>query len=242
MTKTKFLTLLQERICMLDDAEQKDILDEYAQHIDMQVESGMTEAEAIEDFGPMDELAAEILSAYHVKSVAVSASSDLEDMAESGKDMASAAVSATKRGCSKLSRILSGAYGKLLAWLRGVKDAVSKFARGLGGATGKAAKGSGKFLASLKDGSLSFGGFCVRACSVLLRWIWNVCVACLAAVSFIVALCSVFGVGLCIILVVQGYPFGGMTVGLLGAALFAGSLGFLMAKGIRVKKAEGGRA
>ena len=67
MDKATFLVQLQKNIGMLDDGEQKDIIDEYAQHIDMKVSGGMTEAEAIEDFGDFNEFVREVLSAYHVK-------------------------------------------------------------------------------------------------------------------------------------------------------------------------------
>lgn len=65
--KESFLKELQSRLAVLEEAEQQDILAEYAQHIDLRVESGLTEEAAIQDFGDMDQLAAEILGAYHVK-------------------------------------------------------------------------------------------------------------------------------------------------------------------------------
>ena len=45
----------------------RDILSEYEQHIDMKVKSGLSEEEAIADFGSLPELTAEILEAYHVR-------------------------------------------------------------------------------------------------------------------------------------------------------------------------------
>ncbi len=65
--KAWFLKELQSRIAVLEDAEQQDILAEYAQHIDLRVAGGLTEEEAIQDFGDLDQLASEILEAYHVK-------------------------------------------------------------------------------------------------------------------------------------------------------------------------------
>lgn len=52
---------------MLADEEQEDILQEYEQHIEMKIEKGLSEEEAIRDFGSVRELAGEILEAYHVK-------------------------------------------------------------------------------------------------------------------------------------------------------------------------------
>ena len=74
MNKTEFLLALQKQISMLEDDEQKDIIDEYSQHIDMKVQNGMTEDEAIEEFGPLDQLVGEILGAYHVKAPSPNAS------------------------------------------------------------------------------------------------------------------------------------------------------------------------
>lgn len=67
MNKEKFLQELREYLQVLEDQEQEDILEEYAQHIDMKLQKGLSEEEAIRDFGSMKELAAEILEAYHVK-------------------------------------------------------------------------------------------------------------------------------------------------------------------------------
>mgnify|MGYP002538310408 CR=1 FL=1 len=66
MNKTEFLNELEKRIRVLDKNEINDILGEYSQHIDMRKESGLSEEDAIKDFGDMDELASEILEAYHV--------------------------------------------------------------------------------------------------------------------------------------------------------------------------------
>ena len=67
MNKNEFLEELNRHLLILEDEEQQDILEEYSQHIDMKVESGLSEDEAIRDFGSVKELAAQILEAYHVK-------------------------------------------------------------------------------------------------------------------------------------------------------------------------------
>lgn len=48
------------------EKEWEDMIEEYSQHISMCMKSGMKEEEAIEDFGDMDDLIAEILEAYHL--------------------------------------------------------------------------------------------------------------------------------------------------------------------------------
>ena len=61
MSKETFLEELRGYLEILEDQEQQDILEEYEQHIDIKVQNGQSEEEAIRDFGPVRELAAEIL-------------------------------------------------------------------------------------------------------------------------------------------------------------------------------------
>lgn len=65
-SKESFLKELQSGLAVLAESEQQDILAEYAQHIDMRMAGGLTEEEAIRDFGDIHQLTAEILAAYHV--------------------------------------------------------------------------------------------------------------------------------------------------------------------------------
>lgn len=58
---------LERSLSVLQESELRDILSEYEQHIDMKVKSGLSEEEAIADFGSIPELTAEILEAYHVR-------------------------------------------------------------------------------------------------------------------------------------------------------------------------------
>lgn len=66
MNKKDFLKFLKTELDVLQDREIEEILSEYAQHIDMKVEAGFTEEEAIKDFGDLDEFVSEILAAYKV--------------------------------------------------------------------------------------------------------------------------------------------------------------------------------
>ncbi len=67
MNKNEFLEALKRALAVLDEAELQDIIDEYEQHIDMKTANGLTEEEAIADFGDFKELTAELLEAYHVR-------------------------------------------------------------------------------------------------------------------------------------------------------------------------------
>lgn len=66
MNKNEFLKYLEKRFEVLNEKERDDILNEYSQHIDMKIQSGLSEEEAIKDFGDISELADDILSAYNV--------------------------------------------------------------------------------------------------------------------------------------------------------------------------------
>ncbi|MCI8836828.1 MAG: DUF1700 domain-containing protein [Hungatella sp.] len=67
MGKREFLSELEKSLSVLQEDELRDIIDEYEQHIDIKVKKGLTEAEAIADFGSLQELTGEILEAYHVR-------------------------------------------------------------------------------------------------------------------------------------------------------------------------------
>lgn len=66
MNRQEFFDELREYLKILEDEEQEDILAEYSQHIEMKMKSGLSEEEAIRDFGQVKELAGQILEAYHV--------------------------------------------------------------------------------------------------------------------------------------------------------------------------------
>jgi len=66
MKKDEFLRELESRLQILNEAERKDIIDEYSQHIELKIANGLNEEEAARDFGDIKELAGEILSAYNV--------------------------------------------------------------------------------------------------------------------------------------------------------------------------------
>lgn len=67
MDKKTFIRELERSLSVLQEDELKDIIGEYEQHIDMKVQRGLTEEEAIEDFGSISQLTSEILEAYHVR-------------------------------------------------------------------------------------------------------------------------------------------------------------------------------
>ncbi|MBQ5782939.1 MAG: DUF1700 domain-containing protein [Oscillospiraceae bacterium] len=66
MTREEFFSKLNARLSILNESERRDIIEEYQSHIDFKIQDGKSEAQAISDFGDIDELADEILQAYHI--------------------------------------------------------------------------------------------------------------------------------------------------------------------------------
>ena len=68
MTRYEFISVLKEKLYLLNENECRDIIEEYMAHIDMKMAEGKSEADAIKDFGNIGDLASEILAAYHIDS------------------------------------------------------------------------------------------------------------------------------------------------------------------------------
>ncbi len=66
MNKEKFFKELEKRLQILSEEERMDIINEYKDTLREKVKHGRSEKEAIEDFGSMDELVKNILSAYKI--------------------------------------------------------------------------------------------------------------------------------------------------------------------------------
>lgn len=66
MSKAEFLQELEKRLHVLNEKERQDVLGEYAQHIDLKIANGMSEEEAVKDFGSIEELIGELLDAYSI--------------------------------------------------------------------------------------------------------------------------------------------------------------------------------
>ena len=66
MSQDKFFKELEKRLEILSEEERNDIINEYKDTLHEKMKHGESEEKAIEDFGPMDELVTEILSAYKI--------------------------------------------------------------------------------------------------------------------------------------------------------------------------------
>lgn len=250
MKKTEFLSELKKHISLLEDDEQQDIIDEYSQHIDNKVSKGMTEDEAIEDFGPFDQLMEELLGAYHVKASAVEKSSNLNagSLVDGSKRAAEKAMNATKKGCSKLKRCweeLDGlANAKALAKGNAPEGEGEKPPAGsepeqtsrAKAALGKAARTVKEAGNAAVQGGTSLGGSAFALTKTFIRWCWNFCVVCMVAGTVCCALGSLFCLGLCLVLLLQGYPLAGVSLAALGTSVALVCLSVLCVQLILIKK------
>lgn len=96
MTKEEFLKKLEKELSILNEKERKDIIDEYKDTIEEKIKHGQTEAEAVQDFGDLDELVSEILDAYKINPEYGQKESSTSKFAEEGEKL-------IKKGASKLA-------------------------------------------------------------------------------------------------------------------------------------------
>lgn len=66
MNKEQFIAYMNKKLAVIKEEERKDIIDEYINHIDMKVQEGISEEDAIQAFGDIDEMVKEILDAYNI--------------------------------------------------------------------------------------------------------------------------------------------------------------------------------
>ena len=256
MNKTEFLNELEKRIRVLEKNEIKDILSEYSQHIDMRMESGLSEADAIKDFGNMDDLAAEILEAYHVNPEYEKNEDTVTDTAENKKDLkglwtafmgicASAAggiKSFFKAGGRLIKKIVLKIWSLIsLLWFK---------IKGLFGRKEKPVQSETEQIINETDINENTDikksdkhkkiGKAKGRCRKMISGFLFICLAiivilCLIPVT-IGGLISVFGLGASIVLMVQGYPVLGIFIICLGCSVMGVSLWLLLVSLIIKKK------
>lgn len=133
MKQEEFLNILKDRLQVLNEKEREDILSEYRQHIELRMESGLTEEEAIRDFGDLNELVEEILDAYSVNP---------EYGKRSGFDPkagAKAAGEAVSAGTRRAGAFCRRAASALKRW-------TAAFFRGAAGLAGRIWSGAGRMF------------------------------------------------------------------------------------------------
>lgn len=252
MDKTGFLKELKQYLAVLNDGEQKDILDEYSQHIDMKMERGMSEPEAIKDFGDIKELASEILEAYHVNpqygakkhtKFAKKEEMPAADLRNKGRKLWASTTGFFKKAVEKASGGLAWLWQmakkpfhllaetwknrknrqnrqnhlELPASLRKRRQAedcaMIRRKNMIGEIPGMAANG----IRNLWMATFHLAAWCVR-------WAWNLFMLFVALITGMMLLGSLYGLGVLVVLLLQGYPLAGFMLGCLGLVLCTGAL------------------
>lgn len=234
MNKQEFLNELKQRIDMLEDSEQQDILAEYAQHIDLRISGGLSEEEATRDFGDLNQLAGEILGAYHVKPDFQKAQMVSEPVtppqSEPHRSTAASVGKKLKEAGSAVKAFFVRMGHGIGNWFHRVSTKVqSWFHRTPKSADSvqslsKPKKNRTSWLVSLRSGWSQVTSWLGRTCILLLWLIWNFGLLVCAVPVVLITLAIVLGLGTLVILLFQGYPLIGVTVCALGVLLCCASL------------------
>lgn len=240
MDKREFLKELGSYLDVLEEQEQQDILNEYSQHIEMKIQKGMSEKEAIEDFGNMEVLASEILSAYHIKlqEKPVGEYHGIHTLIQKGKQWGKNAAAAAQEGGRGLWKGLKwlvkapvtavcALWKKLLQFKnREKKQGDSGHMERYG------------FMKGIKNVIVSTWQFCIRACFWCARWAFNLMILFIAAIAGILALMCLFGFGVLFVLLLAGYPLIGITLACFGGLIMCGAFTGLVLLFIKLKKRD----
>lgn len=232
MNKQEFLEELKKRIGMLEDSEQQDILAEYAQHIDLRMEGGLSEVEAIKDFGHIDQLVSEILGAYHVKAdfQETPPKPSIHPSAKHIRNGCTSFMQKLKSAGTAVRDFMSRTWHRIQNWFSRVyKKVKGCFHRKPADSapvqpSPKPPKERGPFFATLGSALRRGLNRLGRLCMALLYLCWNLCLLVCAAPVILVTLFIVLWLGVSIVLLCQGYPFMGITLCTIGALLVCCSL------------------
>lgn len=233
MNKDKFLTELREYLSILEKQEQEDILEEYAQHIDMKMQKGLSEEDAIGDFGSVEQLAAEILETYHVN----------PEFRGQAKNAMTRAICSIRNAFRRLGRKCC-AFGKWL-WKpfgsrrtnRGEapqgKGILKERTKEMGGHVGR-------FCRAVGRGIVALWKWCIAFCMFGLKFMWNAAWLLFALICAGMAMFTLMGAGAIVVFLVQGYPFIGLFMICLGGLLCLGAMAYGAFSLLVRKKKDGG--
>lgn len=234
MNKNEFLKKLSRLLHMLKEEEVQDILSEYEQHIDMKVVQGQSEEEAIAAFGTVEELAIEILDAYHVK----------PDFKEKKKiEVIEKVQSESKKAMKTAGNVSLGFWSRLS---NGIKRFVSTCKTGIikaastckrwcmtpvlflkNGFTKKKDK-TGKFSdkTAKEKKEWKIGRSLGKLFAALFRFIKKVCYGCIFLLFGGMGIFLILMLGLLIVLMALGYPVVGITITMLGTAMAINAIAY----------------
>lgn len=218
MTKVDFIKYLDKRLSVLNEKERNDIKDEYIQHIDMKIASGITEEDAIKDFGDLQSFVDDILIAYnvdpHYKKASIT-SEKVNEVISSGTNMLTRLLAKIKKVFNKY---LNGGNGM------DERDKANEYADNIAhedevntNATNKGVKDSNNYSAFSLIRDLVILGIRVFVFFMLMPYVMML-VGAFTALGFLV------------VALILGYSVLGLVIALLGANMCASVLLILVVK------------
>lgn len=247
MNKEMFLKELSDRLQILNEKERNDLLEEYAQHIDMKIASGLTEEDAVKDFGTLEELCAELLDVYHINSEYATGSAAAQGMKKKlfdgisipglKKDAEASEEKTEEQKAQELEERRLKEEAKLAKkverreqseqW-RMECEARRSRRREKRKALYEAYKQKRleRKASKVARGGTWFGRLCRgtwNAAVSLILLCWKICLFCAAAPVIFLSLFALFGTGMTAVLILQGYPLVGITF--IGGGIFLASAG-----------------
>lgn len=258
MNKEEFITQLKQSINILDDQEQQYFVEEYTQHIDMKMSQGMSEEEAVKEIGSIEELSKEILESYHVKTDRTESKPvknvDYGKFFDKVKAQVDKIYEKIASGCKKLASKVKGLFTRHKRKEGERMEEAERREDGQERRTERETTGTPGFvfrLGRMISGFFHFCGRVIRKCFYIALWflvaLWNCFAVFCGLIGIFMLIICVFLLGMFVVMLVQGYPFAGLTIATLGATIATGALTvtcFVLTQWkINVgEKAEGGEA
>lgn len=261
MNKEMFLKELSDRLQILNEKERLELLEEYAQHIDLKIESGLSEEDAVKDFGTPEELSAELLDVYHINSEFAAQSGEKKklfakiSMPKRKKEADNAgekieeqiAREQEEKRLKEEAKRIKNEERKIRAEERKLKNAEKNAKIALWKEERRRKREEKRIKRQEKitvmcerhkekkrlrqeyreaqGGSLL--GRLIRGAEDFIIWsvliFWKLSLLCVVAPIVFVGLLALFGAGMTVVLLLQGYPLMGIT--LIAAGVFLASAG-----------------
>ena len=210
MTKVEFIDVLRQKLSIIEEKELDDILEEYKQHIEMKISNDqVTEEKAIEDFGDINELVADILESYHVK-----ADYDVNDTVDKKNNVKDKTIEVTSKTKDAVKGGFKKAYGGIKTFFGKCVDKVKTLFKKSDKKRENTDKKSNKFGDTCKCATSSVWNFLKKA--VIL--IWNVFIIFLISIVSIFTIVFLYIAGTSLVLTIQKLPLIGVLIGSVGVS------------------------
>jgi len=234
MNKNDYLKRLSKLLHMLKEDEVKDIVCEYEQHIDMKIEEGMSEEEALAAFGTVEELAREILDAYHVKpdfkekksmevfeKVQSESKKVMKNAGEAGKGFFSNMIEKGKNAISTCNKGMK----KTLSFLKKCILAPFVFLKNIFGKKQENKMDLSEKTVKVKK-EKTIGSIIFSFLKGIIRFLKKIFYGCFFLFFGSMGVGLLLLLGFMVVLLILGYPVAGVTITILGATMAVNAVAY----------------